>query len=97
LSRILECLWQGRVPLCPADRVRLGHVVRYGQGDSGVVFFVRVCPQCGRRVRCDRDLATLEPRPGSRPDGAEQLTLDLSSAPTARPARRSRRVRRSVV
>ena|GEM_PF-2909457 len=97
MSRMVECLWQGRVPLCPVDRVRLGEVVRYGQGDSGVVYFVRVCPQCGRRVRCDRDLTTLEPRPGSSPEGAEQLTLDLSAPSTSTPSRRRRRVRRSVV
>lgn len=96
MSRTVECLWQGRVPLCPVDRVRLGDVVRYGQADTGVVYFVRVCPKCGRRVRCDRDLASLEPHAGHRQEGAEQLTLDFSQ-PAAAPVRRRRRVRRSVV
>ena len=97
MSRALRCRWQGRTPLCPVDHVRLGDIVRYGRAEHGGLYFLRVCPKCGRRVRCDKDLATLEPRADGTAPGCEQLLLDFNAPSPTPPRQRRRRVRRGAV
>lgn len=97
VSRTLRCLWQGRTPLCPTDHVRLGEIVRYGRSPDGGLYFLRICPKCGRRVRCDKDAATLEPRPNGTAPGFEQLVLNLDEPSRPQPAKPRRRVRRGAI